>query len=242
MIKDDIIYANIDYSPYYLTRSGKLIYKPNDEIILDYVYSVIKEKYKPNFSFLIYIPQIKGIKNRKVEKKVNSKLKTLSYFKPFAEDQISHSINENDVLDYSYYGTFEVTFFKKNILILSLTGYYYPLGAAHGLSSKITPVINLDTGEFYSLEDLFNPNSDWKNRLDSIIQKMIDKEPQYEYVYKDGFKGIDEGQNFYIDDNNLYIYFQPYDIGPYAAGFIIFKIPFSLIQDIMVNKNIDINK
>ena len=242
MIKDDIIYANIDYSPYYLTRSGKLIYKPNDEIILDYVYSVIKEKYKPNFIFLIYIPQIKGIKNRKVEKKVNSKLKTLSYFKPFAEDQISHSINENDVLDYSYYGTFEVTFFKKNILILSLTGYYYPLGAAHGLSSKITPVINLDTGEFYSLEDLFNPNSDWKNRLDSIIQKMIDKEPQYEYVYKDGFKGIDEGQNFYIDDNNLYIYFQPYDIGPYAAGFIIFKIPFSLIQDIMVNKNIDINK
>ena len=242
MIKDDIIYANIDYSPYYLTRSGKLIYKPNDEIILDYVYSVIKEKYKPNFSFLIYIPQIKGIKNRKVEKKVNSKLKTLSYFKPFAEDQISHSINENDVLDYSYYGTFEVTFFKKNILILSLTGYYYPLGAAHGLSSKITPVINLDTGEFYSLEDLFNPNSDWKNRLDSIIQKMIDKEPQYEYVYKDGFKGIDEGQNFYIDDNNLYIYFQPYDIGPYAAGFIIFKIPFSLIQDIMVNKNIDINR
>lgn len=242
MIKDDIIYANIDYSPYYLTRSGKLIYKPNYEIILDYVYSVIKEKYKPNFSFLIYIPQIKGIKNRKVEKKVNSKLKTLSYFKPFAEDQISHSINENDVLDYSYYGTFEVTFFKKNILILSLTGYYYPLGAAHGLSSKITPVINLDTGEFYSLEDLFNPNSDWKNRLDSIIQKMIDKEPQYEYVYKDGFKGIDEGQNFYIDDNNLYIYFQPYDIGPYAAGFIIFKIPFSLIQDIMVNKNIDINK
>ena len=242
MIKDDIIYANIDYSPYYLTRSGKLIYKPNDEIILDYVYSVIKEKYKPNFSFLIYIPQIKGIKNRKVEKKVNSKLKTLSYFKPFAEDQISHSINENDVLDYSYYGTFEVTFFKKNILILSLTGYYYPLGAAHGLSSKITPVINLDTGEFYSLEDLFNPNSDWKNRLDSIIQKMIDKEPQYEYVYKDGFKGIDEGQNFYIDDNNLYIYFQPYDIGPYAAGFITFKIPFSLIQDIMVNKNIEINK
>ena len=242
MIKDDIIYANIDYSPYYLTRSGKLIYKPNDEIILDYVYSVIKEKYKPNFSFLIYIPQIKGIKNRKVEKKVNSKLKTLSYFKPFAEDQISHSVNENDVLDYSYYGTFEVTFFKKNILILSLTGYYYPLGAAHGLSSKITPVINLDTGEFYSLEDLFNPNSDWKNRLDSIIQKMIDKEPQYEYVYKDGFKGIDEGQNFYIDDNNLYIYFQPYDIGPYAAGFIIFKIPFSLIQDIMVNKNIEINK
>lgn len=238
-IKDDIIYADIDYSPYYLTRSGKIIYKPNDEIILDNIYSVIKERYKPNFNFLIYIPQVKGIKNRRVEKKVNNKLKTLSYFKPFAEDQISHNINENDVLDYSYYGTFEVTFFKKDILILSLTGYYYPLGAAHGLSSKITPVINLDSGEFYSLEDLFKVEVDWKSRLNSIIEKMINEDPQYAYVYKDGFKGINEGQNFYFDEDNLYIYFQPYDIGPYAAGFITFKIPFSLIQDIMEKGNID---
>ena len=238
-IKDDIIYADIDYSPYYLTRSGKIIYKPNDEIILDNRYSVVKERYKPNFNFLIYIPQVKGIKNRRIEKKVNNKLKTLSYFKPFAEDQISHNINENDVLDYSYYGTFEVTFFKKDILILSLTGYYYPLGAAHGLSSKITPVINLDSGEFYSLEDLFKVEVDWKSRLNSIIEKMINEDPQYAYVYKDGFKGINEGQNFYFDEDNLYIYFQPYDIGPYAAGFITFKIPFSLIQDIMEKGNID---
>lgn len=241
-IKDDIIYANIDYSPYYLTRSGKIIYKPNNEIILDNRYSVIKERYKPNFNFLIYIPQVSGIKSRRVEKKVNNKLKTLSYFKPFAEDQISHSINENDVLDYSYYGTFEVVFFNKDILILSLMGYYYPLGAAHGLSSKITPVINLDSGEFYSLEDLFKLGSDWKGRLNSIIQKMIDEDPQYNYVYKDGFKGINEGQNFYLDENNLYIYFQPYDIGPYAAGFITFKIPFSLIEDIMEKGNIGYGK
>lgn len=238
-IKDDIIYADIDYSPYYLTRSGKIIYKPNDEIILDNIYSVIKERYKPNFNFLIYIPQVKGIKNRRVEKKVNNKLKTLSYFKPFAEEQVSHSINENDVLDYSYYGTFEVAFFKKDILIISMTGYYYPLGAAHGLSSKITPVINLDSGEFYSLEDLFKPGSDWKGRLNLIIQRMINEDPQYDYVYKDGFKGINEGQNFYFDEDNLYIYFQPYDIGPYAAGFITFKIPFSLIQDIMEKGSID---
>ncbi len=239
IIKDDIIYANIDYSPYYLTRSGKIIYKPNDEILLDNRYYIIKERYKPNFNFLIYIPQVKGIKNRRVEKKVNSKLKTLSYFKPFAEDQISHSINENDVLDYSYYGTFEVEFFKKDILILSLTGYYYPLGAAHGLSSKITPVINLDSGEFYSLEDLFKPGSNWKSRLDSIIQKMINEDPQYEYVYKDGFKGVNEGQNFYFDEDNLYIYFQPYEIGPHSAGFITFKIPFTLVRDVMKNGNVD---
>ena len=239
LIKDNIVFADIDYSPYYLTRSGKIIYKPNDTITLDEQYSVIKEKYKPNYSFLIYIPQVKGIKNKRVEKKINIKLRTLSYFKPYEKEQLTHSIDENDVLDYSYYGNFSIVFYKRGILILSLMGYYYPLGAAHGLSSKITPVINLETGEFYKIEDLFKKDSEWKNRLDSIIQNMIEKDQQYEYVYKDGFKGIKEGQNFYFDEDNLYIYFQPYDIGPYAAGFITFKIPLKLISDIIETKIIN---
>ena len=38
---------------------------------------------------------------------------------------------------------------------------------------------------------------------------------------------------------NLYIYFQPYDIGPYAAGFITFKIPLKLISDIIETKIIN---
>ena len=64
---------------------------------------------------------------------------------------------------------------------------------------------------------------------------MIATDPQYEILFEDGFKGIKEDQDFYVDKNNLYIYFPPYEIAPYAAGFVTFKIPFTEIEG-MINK------
>jgi hypothetical protein len=39
-IKDNIVLANIDYLPYYLSKNGEIIYKPNETIKLSYKYSV----------------------------------------------------------------------------------------------------------------------------------------------------------------------------------------------------------
>lgn len=244
LIKGDLIYADIDYEPYYLEKSGGLVYKPNDVIKLNNTYSVLKEKYKPNINYLIYNPVVKGIKDRKVQDAINNKLKELSYFKPYAEEDSKDKevvITQDDVLDYDYYGDFNIQYFKGNLLGLELEGYYYPIGAAHGMPSKKTPTINLVTGEFYNLEDLFMGGVYWTGELNKIIKNMIENDFQYEYVFKDDFKGIKENQDFYIDKDNLYIYFAPYEIGPYSAGFITFKIPFSEIQGI-INKNGDFYK
>jgi len=62
---------------------------------------------------------------------------------------------------------------------------------------------------------------------------MIKTDPQYSYVYEDGFKGITSNQNFYVDEDNLYIYFAPYEIAPYASGFVTFKIPFADIDSLL---------
>lgn len=237
-IKNGLIYADIDYSPYYLDIRGKIIYKPNDVINLDNNYSILKEKYKPNINYLIYNPIVKGTRDKKVEAQINNKLKELSYFRPYSENKNEKVsiITEEDVLDYDYYGDFNIKYFKNNLLNLEIQGYYYPIGAAHGMPSMKTPVINLVTGKFYTLGDLFKGGVSWVNELNKIIKNMIETDKQYEYIFKDQFKGIKEDQDFYIDDNNLYIYFPPYEIGPYSAGFVTFKIPFSEIQG-MINKN-----
>lgn len=237
-IKNGLIYADIDYSPYYLDTSGKIIYKPNDVINLDNNYTVLKEKYKPNINYLIYNPIVKGARDKKIEGQINNKLKELSYFRPYSdkESEKVSIIKEEDVLDYNYYGDFNIKYFKDNLLNLEIYGYYYPIGAAHGMPSMKTPVINLVTGKFYTLGDLFKGGVSWVNELNKIIKNMIETDKQYEYIFKDQFKGIKEDQDFYIDDSNLYIYFPPYEIGPYSAGFVTFKIPFSEIQG-MINKN-----
>ncbi|KFX56623.1 DUF3298 domain-containing protein [Clostridium botulinum] len=237
-IKNDLVYANIDYSPYYLDKSGKVIYKPNNVINLNKNYSVMKNRYKPNINYLIYNPVINGVKNRSIQDEINIKLKEMSYFKPYGEDGKPKDavISKDDVLTYDYYGNFSVKYFKKNLLILDLMGYYYPIGAAHGMPTIKTPSIDLVTGKFYTIGDLFMGGVNWLGELNKIIQKMINSDPQYEYVNKNAFKSIRIDQDFYIDGDNLYIYFPPYEIGPYAAGFITFKIPFSEISG-MINKN-----
>jgi len=65
---------------------------------------------------------------------------------------------------------------------------------------------------------------------------MIKNDSEYSDVYEDGFKGISENQDFYVDSDNLYIYFSPYHIAPYSSGFVTFKIPFEEI-DPLINKN-----
>ncbi|MEG0295263.1 MAG: WG repeat-containing protein [Clostridium sp.] len=238
LIKGNIIYANIDYSPYYLDKSGKVIYKPNDVIILDKEYSVKKVKYKPNINYLIYNPEVNGVIDKKVEGEINNKLKEISYFNPYVEEDHPKDIiiKQEDVLDFNYYGNFEVKYFKKDLLILDIMGYYYPIGAAHGMPTKHTPSIDLVTGKFYTLGDLFMGGVYWLGELNKIIKNMIETDKQYSYVFEDSFKSIKSDQDFYIDDSNLYIYFSPYDIGPYSAGFITFKIPFSEMQG-MINKS-----
>lgn len=241
-IKDNIVFANIDYSPYYLTKSSKIIYEPNKVIPLDKKYSVVKEKYKPNINYLIYNPQVKGVTRKKIENEINIKLKEMSYFNGYGEDvKEPVKINIDDVLDYNYYGNFQIEFFKKNLLVLNLTGYYYGLGAAHGIPSRKTPSIDLVTGKFYTLGDLFMGGVYWTGELNKIIENMIKTDSKYNEIFPGAFKGIDVNQNFYIDEENLYIYFAPYDIGPYAAGFITFKIPFTEING-MINKNGDFYK
>lgn len=226
-IQCNLIYANIDYIPYYIDKDGYIIYKPNNRVKLSDKYTVMQLKYKPNIDYLVYYPQIQESPPSSVSDSINSKLRELSALK---------AISSNAILDYNLYGNFENLFFKKDLYIPEINTYNYPFGAAHGLTTRSTPNINLKTGEFYSISDLFTCTTHWIDELNNIIENMIKTDPQYSYVYEDGFKGITSNQNFYVDENNIYIYFPPYEIAPYAAGFVTFKIPFKDIDHLLCKK------
>lgn len=219
----NLIKALVDMRVSYYNKSKKLIYSQNTIIPLNKIYSVLEKKYKPNKNYLVYYPEIRGIKPLQKQSNVNNKLKELSMVKPVP----------NKELDYSYTGDFSIGFFKKDLLVLELYGYNFPFGAAHGMPTEVYTVINLNTGNFYALKDLFKENSDYVNELSNIIKLQINDGSKYPYINKEDYKGIKPDQPFYLDENNLYIYFSPYEIAPYAAGFPVFKIPLSSIMDIL---------
>ncbi|MDP4147646.1 MAG: WG repeat-containing protein, partial [Bacillota bacterium] len=220
----ELIRAFVDNRLTYFDKNGRLLWKQNTIIPLNNMYRVKEEKYKPNKDYLVYYPQIEGMENLVLERTINERLKQLSQVKP-----VDHNIQ----LEYSYGRDFSIEFFKKNLLVLELNGYYYPLGAAHDMPIKIFQHIDLITGRFYELKDLFKENSNYVQVLSDIIGEQIKKGQQHFYVFPDSYKGISEYQPFYVDENALYIYFLPYEIAPFAAGFPTFKIPYEEIFNII---------
>ena len=141
----------------------------------------MEEKYKPNPDYLVYYPQIEGMRDQATQQTLNTKLKEMSQLK---------FIPENQQLDYTYTGDFDVIFYKQKLLELELNGYNYPFGAAHGMPTKVYAVINLENGRMYELKDLFKPGIDYVKELSRIVGKQIQEDPQYSYVFPDSYKGI----------------------------------------------------
>ncbi|OXM85557.1 WG repeat-containing protein [Paenibacillus rigui] len=221
---EPIIQANVDLRLSYLDRNGRVIWRQNTVIPLAPPYKVKEEKYKPNKDYLVYYPQVEGMANPGAQQEVNRKLMVMSQVKP---------IPENEQLSYSYTGDFQVTFFKKDLLVLELSGYNFPFGAAHGMPTKHYAHINLITGEMYTLGDLFKTGSNYVAVLSEIVGRQIKEDPQYSYVFPDTYKGIRADQPFYVTENALHLYFEPYEIAPYVAGFPTFTIPFREIMNII---------
>jgi hypothetical protein len=223
-MEDNVIKAVVDQRTSYYDRTGRLIWKPNTIIPLTDRYRVIEEKYAPHKDYYVYYPRIEGMENMTAQERVNQRLKELSQVKP---------IDRDAQLDYSYSGDFSVGFFKKHLLVLELEGYSYPFGAAHGMPSKVYVHIDLTNGNMYELKDLFKPGSNYVQVLGDIIGNQIKTNPEYSYVFPGSYKGIQANQPFYVKEDALYLYFNPYDIAPYAAGFPTFKIPFADIMSII---------
>lgn len=219
-----LISAHVDLRLSYYDRWGKLLWKPNTTIALSAPYRVKEEKCKPNKDYLVYYPQIEGMADKKTQQHVNLKLKELSQVKP---------VQEHVQLDHSYTGDFQISFYRDNLLVLELNGYDYPFGAAHGMPTEVYVHIDLKNGDMYELKNLFKPDTDYVKVLSDLISQKIKNDPQYSYVFPDSYKGIQPDQPFYVTDEALYVYFTPYEIAPYAAGFPTFMIPYREIDSIL---------
>jgi len=220
----DVVRAYVDRRYSYLHTDGQTIWQYNSKIKLNEKYSVSEEKFKPNKSYLVYFPQIQGMDNKSTQEHVNAKLKQLATEKQPKND-------EN--LDYNYDADWAVKFFRKQLLVLEENSYDYPLSAAHGMPGLVYSHIDLKTGAFYQLKDLFKKDSNYVKKLSDIIGAQIKAQGVDSMIWADSYKGIKADQPFYITGDSLNIYFYPYEIAPYAAGFPTFKIPFKDILEII---------
>jgi hypothetical protein len=223
-LEKNLIKANVDNRVSYLNKSGEVVWQQNSDVKLNEFFKVQEIKYNPNRNYLVYYPKVLGVKDTKRQRHINEKIASLAQVK---------KIDSKKELDYNYYGDFSIEYFKKDLLVLELSGYNYPFGAAHGMPTLIYVHVGLKDGRIYSLSELFKKNSNYVKVLSSIIEKQIKAQGPDSDVWLDQYKGIKKDQPFFISENMLNIYFYPYEIAPYAAGFPTFHILFEDIEDII---------
>lgn len=213
-----LIKGEIDYRLIYFDKKGKLVWMQNTVIPVDGQNTVTEHKYKPNKDYLVYYPQINGMAA------VNQTLKALAGVK---------EIPSHTQLNSNYVGDFDVTFYKKNLLVIEITGYDYPFGAAHGMTVKNHVHIDLKSDVVYQLKDMFKSDSNYVKIISDNIENQIKSNKKYSYVFPDTYKGIQANQPFFISKDGLNILFTPYEIAPYSAGFPAFTVPFDDLKAIL---------
>ncbi len=223
----DVIKAEIDKDLLYIKKEGIIVWHNSNEYSLSPDIHVKEVKYKPSKYVTVYYPVINGLKSKEAEKKINEKLHELF---------IDHRKNITKEDQLSVEDSFTAKL-QNQLLVINQTGYDYPFGAAHGMPINNYYYFNIKTGELYTLKDLFEKDRDYVSAINEIIKGMIKKEEKNEgsMFFPDSFITILEDHNFYLTEEGLVIYFYPYDIAPYAAGFPEFIIPFDRLNNI-INK------
>lgn len=189
--------------------------------------------------------KIREIILRHTDNRFSAKLK---YVQPvlFAVDDVLNYINQDikkiydDALSYwegidlgkwdneddsDYAGEMEstITYNKNGKLGLLFSGDIY-LGGCHGSPSQIGRVYDLNTGKVLGLEELLNKDED--TILKMICEKCeADKRVKSSGVYWEDFqpsyKSLEE-VNFYLSEQGIHVFFDVYEAGCYASGFIEF--------------------
>ena len=173
-----------------------------------------------------YMPIVK-YENKDISDKINAFIidknqKIIDEFKEFSSENSIPAERTQLYLNHS------VKYNKYDLFSLAVYGFQYT-GGAHGITWKNSITINLKTGQEYTLSDLFKKSSDYEKVLNNAIKAQI-KERQWE----DGvtFTGINADTSFYVTEEVLVIYYQPYEIAPYVFGMLEFYIPIRDLTDI----------
>ncbi|MDF2908412.1 MAG: repeat protein [Herbinix sp.] len=223
----DIVKTEIDGDLAYYRLDNTSLWQAGTTTYLENGVTVKELKFKPLRSVMVRYPQLEGLKDPAIQKNINEQLET-----QFTESRANITLEDGLSVDDSFKASL-----TKNLLTISMSGYDYFEGAAHGMPLKDFFYIDIATGKFYNFKDLFIAGSDYKTFLDELIRtKMSEADQEESMFFPDTFTGITASPYFYLKENSIVIYFYPYEIAAYAAGFPEFEITFEELKD-FINKD-----
>lgn len=145
-----------------------------------------------------------------------------------AVEQYKESIkNDFPMNPYEAVVVYRQTYASACVLSLYFDQYEYT-GGAHGNTVRYSQVWNLQRCGRICLEELFCCGVNYKNYIFQQVKAQIEKNPG---IYFDNYETLlvntFNPESFYCTPYGIVIYYQQYDIAPYASGIREFLIPYS---------------
>ena len=141
----------------------------------------------------------------------------------FALDGLSSSISSR---------VSQIYHFNERYISFTQQNYDYT-GGAHGMPYWIPHTFDLETGAELGLSDIVaNSEEELKEIVTAEFTKMYNAEPGM--YWENAIESVHEWTNlesaFYLSKEGLVIYYGPYDLASYAAGFQEIVVPYDRLE------------
>lgn len=186
----------------------------------------------------IKYPQVKSLKSKNAQKKINSAL--LNHAKGSHKSYKSLMKEKKEVqgedwckempfsCNYDYTLSYKVKYNKSSKLSIVYTDYYYT-GGVHGNHHVTSYNFNLKNGKRVKLNDILNTKTK-RSKVKKYAYNYMKKNQQTFFDVRLKDVVINNNTQFYYTDGGIYLIFQSYEVAPYAAGNPIVKIPASVYK------------
>lgn len=116
------------------------------------------------------------------------------------------------------------TEYNRGSLISIVSEVYIYTGGAHGQSVRSAKTADVRTGGVLKLSDLFADDG-YEDELNRLIMEDVENHPEeYSELWEKPVIKDSSQTDFYLCENGLVIFYQPYDLSYYARGFVDFTI------------------
>ena len=157
------------------------------------------------------------------------------YTQRVAEDQ-----TEGEIIELSYRCTPSVT--RCDTRALSIVfDVSQDIGGLHADFTRISRSYDSDSGTLLSLADIAKNEEQLKTFIKNYVIGLAagdEYKENGESILFDDFETsigelVDAGSNWYLNDEGLVVYANPYDIAPYSSGVLLFEIPYSALEEFL---------
>ena len=173
----------------------------------------------------VFVPQAVHMKDGQLEAFINNTI-----IQKTKEMMAQQEAQMEDAAVEEMLGTYEIKNNQRNVLSLSLSNYTYHTHAAHGLTILQSLTFDLEKGKECELKGFFKPGSDYVKRLSALVSQQIEER---DIPLISEFAVIRPGQDFYVADQMIVLYFPLYELTPYVYGFPMFPIQLYELEDII---------